>query len=583
MKTVKPKVRLLAYTQPVDELYNPIDASKIEALVVAFARSTRSTDTIENIYIDSCAEGGIPKYIAQYMKMKHFTVFEFIDFTFEISGISRACYDKETEIYTTEGWKYFYELVGNESVLTFNSEKDQSEFKPIKNITKYEYNGYLHFYKSQNVDLLVTPDHSLFTKKHDVRIPDKYKLNKSNEININKFYMSKLLKYNRELDNEIEIKGYSYHRNTRNINGYLKTLPDIKLNRENFFKLLAWYLSEGSVYYNEKENSYTITISQTDIKKNIENIKEIIEIINNLGFTPTKEKNAVKFKSSQLGKLLKTLGICDTKYIPFDLFTEFNKEYSKIFIDTYCKGDGTNNEGHRYLFTSSKKLADQLQMLVLMSGKTASIWYDYRPGERFIKGMSAIFTKGCYVISISDSKRNSNPLVKKNKHFGLKEYNDMVYCVEAENHIIYVRRNGLTIWCGNCSHELVRHRTATYLQQSQRHVDLRDRGVVVPPSIESDDRSLQSMIASDRLWRATYEYIVDTMKTPKEDARFIAPNSIETRVIMKIDGRNLLHFLKLRTDMSAMWEIREVANMMWEEAKKVCSCIFDIKHMDKWV
>jgi len=134
-----------------------------------------------------------------------------------------------------------------------------------------------------------------------------------------------------------------------------------------------------------------------------------------------------------------------------------------------------------------------------------------------------------------------------------------------------------------CSHELVRHRTATYLQQSQRHVDLRDRGVVVPNSFENDDRAFYTMNETDKLWRANYVYMVDTLKIPKEDARFLAPNAIETRVIMKIDGRNLLHFLKLRTDESAQWEIRHIAKMMWFEAQKVCLNIFGIEHMDKWV
>lgn len=134
-----------------------------------------------------------------------------------------------------------------------------------------------------------------------------------------------------------------------------------------------------------------------------------------------------------------------------------------------------------------------------------------------------------------------------------------------------------------CSHELVRHRTATYLQQSQRHVDLRDRGVVIPPSIHSNIVNEEAMEQTDKLWRANYIFMVDVNGVPKEDARFIAPNSIETRVIMKIDGRNLLHFLKLRMDKTAMWEIRDVANLMWMEAIKVCPYIFDAEHMDKWV
>jgi len=131
-----------------------------------------------------------------------------------------------------------------------------------------------------------------------------------------------------------------------------------------------------------------------------------------------------------------------------------------------------------------------------------------------------------------------------------------------------------------CSHELVRHRTATYLQQSQRHVDLRGRGVVRPPTIVGEAADLFYEAYED--WSTIYGEMVDS-GIPKEDARFIAPNAVETRVIMKIDGRNLLHMLKLRTDKSAMWEIRDVANMMWKEAKVICPNIFSEEHVKDWV
>lgn len=133
----------------------------------------------------------------------------------------------------------------------------------------------------------------------------------------------------------------------------------------------------------------------------------------------------------------------------------------------------------------------------------------------------------------------------------------------------------------SCSHELVRTRTAAYLQQSQRHVDIRNHAVVLPPTIKRGLAEMSFDLADDN-WRAQYAYLVDN-GTPKEDARFVAPNAVETRVIMKIDGRNLLHFLKLRTDMAAMWEIREVAELMWEEAKVVCPNIFDPQHREDWV
>lgn len=134
-----------------------------------------------------------------------------------------------------------------------------------------------------------------------------------------------------------------------------------------------------------------------------------------------------------------------------------------------------------------------------------------------------------------------------------------------------------------CSHELVRTRTAAYLQQSQRHVDIRNHAVVVPPTVKEVGITEGAFEMFDNKWRFYYIFLVDDRGIPLEDARFVAPNSVETRVIMKIDGRNLIHFLKLRLDKAAMWEIREVANLMWLEVQKVCPNIFSFEHMEDWV
>jgi len=71
------------------------------------------------------------------------------------------CYDKDTEIYTDEGWKLFKEVVRGEEVLTLNPDSLKKEYSRVKNCISYKYNGDMIYFNSQWVDLLVTPDHRM--------------------------------------------------------------------------------------------------------------------------------------------------------------------------------------------------------------------------------------------------------------------------------------------------------------------------------------------------------------------------------------------------------------------------------------
>ena len=112
-----------------------------------------------------------------------------------------------------------------------------------------------------------------------------------------------------------------------------------------------------------------------------------------------------------------------------------------------------------------------------------------------------------------------------------------------------------------CSHQIVRHRIASYSQQSQRYVDMRDCGFVMPDTIKENDKARQ-------IWYSYLDAVQDTYKDlrdvgiPKEDARFILPNATYTELIMTMNFRSLRNFFSLRLDKHAQWEIREVAKRM---------------------
>lgn len=122
-----------------------------------------------------------------------------------------------------------------------------------------------------------------------------------------------------------------------------------------------------------------------------------------------------------------------------------------------------------------------------------------------------------------------------------------------------------------CSHQLVRHRMASYLQESQRYVkyDLSgDDWYVVPPSVEKNVCMLaeyNDKMAADA--KAYGDALACGIKP--EDARYLLSNATKTNIVVTMNVRSLFHFFDLRLGHRAQWEIRELAELMATEMEKV--------------
>lgn len=124
-----------------------------------------------------------------------------------------------------------------------------------------------------------------------------------------------------------------------------------------------------------------------------------------------------------------------------------------------------------------------------------------------------------------------------------------------------------------CSHQMVRHRIASFSQQSQRYVTMSNFAPTIPASIaRNEDASRRFDALMDSL-RAEYDALLEA-GVPAEDARYLLPNAAQTKIIMTANARSLLNFFELRLCTRAQAEIREMAAMMLEQAKTVAPNIF---------
>ena len=132
----------------------------------------------------------------------------------------------------------------------------------------------------------------------------------------------------------------------------------------------------------------------------------------------------------------------------------------------------------------------------------------------------------------------------------------------------------------NCSHQIVRHRLASFSQQSQRYVRMKGE-YVVPPYVYWHEELLlefnHALEDADKAYNKLVEGLMRYGRTEKEaieDARYILPSACTTKMEVTMNVRELLHFFKQRCCKRAQWEIREVAKEMLKQCKEVSPILF---------
>ena len=123
------------------------------------------------------------------------------------------------------------------------------------------------------------------------------------------------------------------------------------------------------------------------------------------------------------------------------------------------------------------------------------------------------------------------------------------------------------------THQLVRHRIASYSQQSQRYVNLKEPNYVTPPKIAQNPEMKEAYDKTMKIIWEEYNKLLN-MGIPAEDARYVLPNAACTNIIVTMNARSLLNFFELRCCLHAQWEIRKLANLMLKEVKKIAPTIF---------
>lgn len=123
-----------------------------------------------------------------------------------------------------------------------------------------------------------------------------------------------------------------------------------------------------------------------------------------------------------------------------------------------------------------------------------------------------------------------------------------------------------------CSHQLIRHRIASYSQRSQRYVQDTNPEFIEPESISKSKQSTTYKVALKLAYGHYLQLISEGV--PEEDARFVLPNACDTQLMMTMNARELIHFCQTRLCNRAQWEIRKLATLIAGAIIKECPNLF---------
>jgi len=151
----------------------------------------------------------------------------------------------------------------------------------------------------------------------------------------------------------------------------------------------------------------------------------------------------------------------------------------------------------------------------------------------------------------------------KSGHTSTLEHVSFTFAVESISRVV--------------SHELVRHRIASYSQQSQRYVKYQGYDLFntmhIPRSIKNNEECLD--IYRDAMYQCSMAYNALINKGIKaEDARYVLPNATPTQLVCTFNARSLLNFFKLRCCKRAQPEMQLLALRMLRTVRKVAPVIF---------
>jgi len=310
------------------------------------------------------------------------------------------CYHPSTEVLTEKrGWVLFPNLQSDDRVATLKNGKTLEYQAPLQ-VFDFPYDGELLYVSSQEIDLAVTPNHRCWVSfKHNgfgIRTAE-------------------------------EIYGKWDYRFAKTAEWETEPICET----EDWYEFLGFWFAEGYAESSKRKNRVVVTQKKfceyTDdlMARNFPKFSKDARTGGGFNYT---------VYGKEIAKMFVRYGKARTKAVPYWIKAA-PASYLRAFLKGYIAGDGHSKKGKHdqiQMWTASKQLADDLQEIAFKAGYSANL---------------SQHNRGMYYVCIRTAKKN-NPSPNP-EHWHKEHYTGRVHCVQVPNGIIYVRRNGKPVWCGN--------------------------------------------------------------------------------------------------------------------------------------
>jgi hypothetical protein len=362
-------------------------------------------------------------------------------------GDKFACYTPDHDVLTTEGWISIDKVTTNHKVACLIDGKKLQYLNPT-DVQSYDCDEEIYVVESNQVNLKVTKNHRMYVSTQDSY---KYGIETAESIfNKQRRYMKNCesIEYDDIEENDIfYLEGSGFDKR--------------EFKADSFLKFFGIWIAEG---WCDTKRGIQIAAHKQRVKD------ALTELCNDMGFELIKKKkdgddieNYWIIRDKQLIHFMNQYSVdAVNKYLP-EWVWNLNQRQCRILIDGMMLGDGHIMEnGTRRYDTSSKKLANDFQRLCLHAGYSTNISIKYEAGHESIgksgRNLGVVFKSSTDAYRMTIIESQNNPLVNKDKKKNIwdryEHYTGKVFCctVPTQDGVIYVRREGVPVWCCNSSY-----------------------------------------------------------------------------------------------------------------------------------
>lgn len=368
-----------------------------------------------------------------------------------------GCYDEQTEVLTLDGWKYFKDVTYNDKFATLDNDGETLIYQSATDIIHEQYDGPMYHLENRGVNLLVTPNHKLYVAKGSY-----YYHKHNNEKVLYPFELTYPATYfgcdkrfkkgcvwngSNNYGDVFEIPGYD-HTSYMKINDCMRTChyPSITVDMIAWLKFLGFYVAEG--YTNLRHGNGT----EISIAYNPNDEEELVcSLIRDIGFIPRQTQSRCKriYNTVLAHWLIDNCGhLAQNKKVP-DFIKDLPPDLIKIFLEYLFIGDGHKTNTYNVLTTVSRQLCDDVCELLLKAGYAFSYFTREHRNNKSDNSFHKNYTS--YEINLLklteieiDNSKHAKGFIEQ-----WDDYHGMVHCVTVPSHVVYVRRGGKGVWCGN--------------------------------------------------------------------------------------------------------------------------------------